>query len=194
MTMRFAAVVGIFGWITVYFAKDAMMLYAGRVLLGYCTGVLSYVVSTSSSFVLNMNLNFHFSKTLFRQWTHVPASVKKQQKFVHSFKNFLKTLFYSTILFSCTNISWGYNNTCACVYIWNSSKGYPRGPCNLKPVVHLFRVFSCLHYWSTSFMALFGCSRISTLCGPTCGAFLHSRVSKVAGETVTVFTCNMAVM
>jgi len=44
MTMRFAAVVGIFGWITVYFAKDAMMLYAGRVLLGYCTGVLSYVV------------------------------------------------------------------------------------------------------------------------------------------------------
>ncbi|XP_039826634.1 sugar transporter ERD6-like 7 isoform X2 [Panicum virgatum] len=44
MTMRFAAVVGIFGWITVYFAKDAMMLYVGRVLLGYCTGVLSYVV------------------------------------------------------------------------------------------------------------------------------------------------------
>ncbi|RCV44701.1 hypothetical protein SETIT_9G395700v2 [Setaria italica] len=44
MTMRFAAVVGIFGWLTVYFAKDAMMLYAGRVLLGYCTGVLSYVV------------------------------------------------------------------------------------------------------------------------------------------------------
>ncbi|XP_039785993.1 sugar transporter ERD6-like 7 isoform X6 [Panicum virgatum] len=44
MTMRFAAVVGIFGWITIYFAKDAMMLYAGRVLLGYCTGVLSYVV------------------------------------------------------------------------------------------------------------------------------------------------------
>jgi hypothetical protein len=24
--------------------KDAMMLYAGRVLMGYCTGVLSYVV------------------------------------------------------------------------------------------------------------------------------------------------------
>ncbi|XP_066392141.1 sugar transporter ERD6-like 16 isoform X2 [Miscanthus floridulus] len=44
MTMRFAAVVGIFGWLTVYFAKDAMVLYAGRVLLGYCTGVLSYVV------------------------------------------------------------------------------------------------------------------------------------------------------
>ncbi|XP_025794393.1 sugar transporter ERD6-like 5 isoform X2 [Panicum hallii] len=44
MTMRFAAVVGIFGWLTVYFAKDAIMLYAGRVLLGYCTGVLSYVV------------------------------------------------------------------------------------------------------------------------------------------------------
>ncbi|XP_066392805.1 sugar transporter ERD6-like 7 isoform X1 [Miscanthus floridulus] len=44
MTIRFAAVVGIFGWLTVYFAKDAMVLYAGRVLLGYCTGVLSYVV------------------------------------------------------------------------------------------------------------------------------------------------------
>lgn len=29
--------------------KDAMMLYAGRVLLGYCTGVLSYVVSIYSS-------------------------------------------------------------------------------------------------------------------------------------------------
>ncbi|CAL4939564.1 unnamed protein product [Urochloa decumbens] len=44
MTMRFAAVVGIFGWLTVYLAKDAMMLYVGRALLGYCTGVLSYVV------------------------------------------------------------------------------------------------------------------------------------------------------
>ncbi|KAK3151689.1 hypothetical protein QOZ80_3AG0249250 [Eleusine coracana subsp. coracana] len=44
MTMRLAAVVGIFGWITIYIAKDDMMLYAGRVLLGYCTGVLSYVV------------------------------------------------------------------------------------------------------------------------------------------------------
>ncbi|KAF8720949.1 hypothetical protein HU200_023355 [Digitaria exilis] len=44
MTMRFAAVVGILGWLTVYFAKDAMGLYAGRILLGYCTGILSYVV------------------------------------------------------------------------------------------------------------------------------------------------------
>ncbi|KAF8728763.1 hypothetical protein HU200_018041 [Digitaria exilis] len=44
MTMRFAAVVGILGWLTVYFAKDAMRLYVGRILLGYCTGVLSYVV------------------------------------------------------------------------------------------------------------------------------------------------------
>jgi len=35
-------------------------------------------------------------------------------------------------------------------------------------------------------MAVFGCSRISTLCGPTCGAFLHSRVSKVAGETANI--------
>ncbi|KAL6593787.1 hypothetical protein ACP70R_048688 [Stipagrostis hirtigluma subsp. patula] len=44
MTMRFAAVVGLFGWLTIYLAKDAMGLYVGRVLLGYCTGVLSYVV------------------------------------------------------------------------------------------------------------------------------------------------------
>jgi hypothetical protein len=29
--------------------KDAMTLYAGRVLLGYCTGILSYVVSIYSS-------------------------------------------------------------------------------------------------------------------------------------------------
>jgi len=35
-------------------------------------------------------------------------------------------------------------------------------------------------------MAVFGCSRISTLCGPACGAFLHSRVSKVAGETANI--------
>nr|CAB3495852.1 unnamed protein product [Digitaria exilis] len=49
MTMRFAAVVGILGWLTVYFAKDAMGLYAGRILLGYCTGILSYVVSIDSS-------------------------------------------------------------------------------------------------------------------------------------------------
>jgi len=35
-------------------------------------------------------------------------------------------------------------------------------------------------------MAVFGCSRISTLCGPTCGAFLHSRVSKVAEPQMIV--------
>ncbi|XP_047090584.1 sugar transporter ERD6-like 16 [Lolium rigidum] len=43
-TMRLAAIVGIFGWLTIYLAKGATMLYLGRVLLGYCTGVLSYVV------------------------------------------------------------------------------------------------------------------------------------------------------
>ncbi|XP_044950620.1 sugar transporter ERD6-like 16 isoform X3 [Hordeum vulgare subsp. vulgare] len=44
MTMRLAAIVGIFGWLAIYLAKDATTLYLGRVLLGYCTGVLSYVV------------------------------------------------------------------------------------------------------------------------------------------------------
>ncbi|AQK80392.1 hypothetical protein ZEAMMB73_Zm00001d036165 [Zea mays] len=62
MTMRFAAVVGIFGWLTVYFAKDAMMLYAGRVLLGYCTGVLSYVVNIYSSQYMYLNLHSYVSK------------------------------------------------------------------------------------------------------------------------------------
>ncbi|ONL97836.1 hypothetical protein ZEAMMB73_Zm00001d029080 [Zea mays] len=62
MTMRFAAVVCIFGWLTVYFAKDAMMLYAGRVLLGYCTGVLSYVVNIYSSQYMYLNLHSYVSK------------------------------------------------------------------------------------------------------------------------------------
>ncbi|KAM3244136.1 hypothetical protein ACQJBY_055823 [Aegilops geniculata] len=44
MTMRLAAIVGIFGWLAIYLAKGAAMLCLGRVLLGYCTGVLSYVV------------------------------------------------------------------------------------------------------------------------------------------------------
>ncbi|KQK21589.1 hypothetical protein BRADI_1g61757v3 [Brachypodium distachyon] len=44
MTMRLAAVVGVFGWLTIYLAEGAMMLYFGRVLLGICTGLLSYVV------------------------------------------------------------------------------------------------------------------------------------------------------
>ncbi|XP_044421097.1 sugar transporter ERD6-like 16 isoform X1 [Triticum aestivum] len=44
MTMRLAAIVGIFGWLAIYLAKGATMLCLGRVLLGYCTGVLSYVV------------------------------------------------------------------------------------------------------------------------------------------------------
>uniref|UniRef100_A0ACD5YKT1 Uncharacterized protein n=1 Tax=Avena sativa TaxID=4498 RepID=A0ACD5YKT1_AVESA len=44
MTMRLAAIVGIFGWLTIYLAQGATMLYLGRILLGYCTGVLSYVV------------------------------------------------------------------------------------------------------------------------------------------------------
>ncbi|VAI61472.1 unnamed protein product [Triticum turgidum subsp. durum] len=44
MTMRLAAIVGIFGWLAIYLAKGATMLCLGRILLGYCTGVLSYVV------------------------------------------------------------------------------------------------------------------------------------------------------
>ncbi|BAF12079.1 sugar transporter ERD6-like 7 [Oryza sativa Japonica Group] len=43
-TMGLAAIIGIVGWFTIYFANGATMLYLGRVLLGYCTGVLSYVV------------------------------------------------------------------------------------------------------------------------------------------------------
>ncbi|BAS84301.1 Os03g0363500, partial [Oryza sativa Japonica Group] len=47
-TMGLAAIIGIVGWFTIYFANGATMLYLGRVLLGYCTGVLSYVVSISN--------------------------------------------------------------------------------------------------------------------------------------------------
>jgi SP family sugar porter-like MFS transporter len=46
--MGLAAIIGIVGWFTIYFANGATMLYLGRVLLGYCTGVLSYVVSISN--------------------------------------------------------------------------------------------------------------------------------------------------
>jgi hypothetical protein len=42
--------------------KDAMMLYAGRVLLGYCTGVLSYVVNIYSSQYMYLNLHSYVSK------------------------------------------------------------------------------------------------------------------------------------
>ncbi|KAF7066528.1 hypothetical protein CFC21_072499 [Triticum aestivum] len=44
MTMRIAATICIFGWLSIHFAKGATMLYFGRTLLGFCTGVLSYVV------------------------------------------------------------------------------------------------------------------------------------------------------
>ena len=47
-------------------------------------------------------------------------------------KNSEDTVLFN-ILFCCTNIPCGYNNTGACVYIWNSTKGYPRGAYNLKP-------------------------------------------------------------
>lgn len=44
MTMRISATICIFGWLSIHFAKGAIMLYFGRTLLGYSTGVLSYVV------------------------------------------------------------------------------------------------------------------------------------------------------
>ncbi|VAI19626.1 unnamed protein product [Triticum turgidum subsp. durum] len=44
MTMRIAATICVFGWLSIHFAKGAIMLYFGRTLLGFCTGVLSYVV------------------------------------------------------------------------------------------------------------------------------------------------------
>uniref|UniRef100_A0A453L9U7 Major facilitator superfamily (MFS) profile domain-containing protein n=1 Tax=Aegilops tauschii subsp. strangulata TaxID=200361 RepID=A0A453L9U7_AEGTS len=44
MTMRIAAIICVFGWLSIHFAKGATMLYFGRTLLGFCTGVLSYVV------------------------------------------------------------------------------------------------------------------------------------------------------
>ncbi|KAM0908902.1 hypothetical protein ACQ4PT_015169 [Festuca glaucescens] len=44
MTMRISATICIFGWLFIHFAKGATMLYFGRTLLGYSTGILSYVV------------------------------------------------------------------------------------------------------------------------------------------------------
>ncbi|CAM0873562.1 unnamed protein product [Alopecurus aequalis] len=44
MTMRISATICIFGWIFIHFAKGATMLYFGRTLLGYSTGILSFVV------------------------------------------------------------------------------------------------------------------------------------------------------
>ncbi|XP_072960087.1 uncharacterized protein [Typha angustifolia] len=42
--MGVSALICIAGWFAIYFAKDATMLYIGRVLSGYGIGVLSYVV------------------------------------------------------------------------------------------------------------------------------------------------------
>uniref|UniRef100_A0A0D9VU98 Major facilitator superfamily (MFS) profile domain-containing protein n=1 Tax=Leersia perrieri TaxID=77586 RepID=A0A0D9VU98_9ORYZ len=44
MTMRISAIVCIFGWLSLHLAKGVNMLYFGRILLGFSTGVLSYVV------------------------------------------------------------------------------------------------------------------------------------------------------
>ncbi|KAJ6808871.1 sugar transporter ERD6-like 16 [Iris pallida] len=42
--MRASAIVCIIGWLAIYFAKDALMLYLGRLFTGYGIGILSYVV------------------------------------------------------------------------------------------------------------------------------------------------------
>lgn len=47
MTMRISATICMFGWLSIHLAKSAIMLYFGRILLGFSTGVLSYVVCTS---------------------------------------------------------------------------------------------------------------------------------------------------
>jgi len=68
-----------------------MVLYAGRVLLGYCTGVLSYVVNIYSSQYVPKIFILMFLNLLFKQWKHVPAS------------NILKkVLFINTTLYALT--------------------------------------------------------------------------------------------
>nr|CAD1829170.1 unnamed protein product [Ananas comosus var. bracteatus] len=42
--MRIAALICLVGWLAIYFAKGALMLYFGRLSSGYGIGVLSYVV------------------------------------------------------------------------------------------------------------------------------------------------------
>uniref|UniRef100_J3LNZ7 Major facilitator superfamily (MFS) profile domain-containing protein n=2 Tax=Oryza brachyantha TaxID=4533 RepID=J3LNZ7_ORYBR len=56
MTMRISAIICIFGWLSVHLAKGANMLYFGRILLGFSTGVLSYVVPVFIAEIAPKNL------------------------------------------------------------------------------------------------------------------------------------------
>nr|ADW40547.1 vacuolar monosaccharide symporter 1 [Saccharum hybrid cultivar Q117] len=56
MTMRISAIICIFGWLSIHLAKSAIMLYFGRILLGFSTGVLSYVVPVFIAEIAPKNL------------------------------------------------------------------------------------------------------------------------------------------
>ncbi|KAG8063298.1 hypothetical protein GUJ93_ZPchr0003g17127 [Zizania palustris] len=56
MTMRISAIICIFGWLSLHLAKGVSMLYFGRILLGYSTGVLSYVVPVFIAEIAPKNL------------------------------------------------------------------------------------------------------------------------------------------
>ncbi|WVZ57038.1 hypothetical protein U9M48_007482 [Paspalum notatum var. saurae] len=56
MTMRISATICIFGWLSILLAKSAIMLYFGRILLGFSTGVLSYVVPVFIAEIAPKNL------------------------------------------------------------------------------------------------------------------------------------------
>ncbi|KAL5219254.1 hypothetical protein ABZP36_019938 [Zizania latifolia] len=55
-TMRISAIICIFGWLSLHLAKGVIMLYFGRILLGYSTGVLSYVVPVFIAEIAPKNL------------------------------------------------------------------------------------------------------------------------------------------
>ncbi|XP_008795112.1 sugar transporter ERD6-like 16 [Phoenix dactylifera] len=54
--MRTSALICIIGWLAIYFAEDALMLYFGRFSSGYGIGVLSYVVPVFIAEIAPKNL------------------------------------------------------------------------------------------------------------------------------------------
>lgn len=54
--MKTSAIVCIIGWLVIYFAKDVLMLYFGRLFTGYGMGVLSYVVPVFIAEIAPKNL------------------------------------------------------------------------------------------------------------------------------------------
>ncbi|XP_065034778.1 sugar transporter ERD6-like 16 isoform X2 [Musa acuminata AAA Group] len=54
--MRVSAVICIIGWLAIYFAKGAVLLYFGRISSGYGIGVLSYVVPVFIAEIAPKNL------------------------------------------------------------------------------------------------------------------------------------------